>query len=41
MPIIAPSASWLLVVAETGSIRRAATRLNLSPSAFNRQILNL
>lgn len=41
MPIIAPAASWLLVVAETGSIRRAATRLNLSPSAVNRQILNL
>ena len=41
MPLIAPAAIWLNEVAKAGSIRGAASRLNLSPSAVNRQILNL
>lgn len=41
MPLISPAASWLSLVAKVGSIRRAAARLNVSPSAVNRQILKL
>ncbi len=32
---------YLVAITELGSIRRAAERLNISPSALNRQILNL
>ncbi len=41
MPLISPAASWLSLVAKVGSIRRAAVKLNVSPSAVNRQILKL
>lgn len=41
MPLISPAAVWLNEVAKAGSIRAAASRLNVSPSAVNRQILNL
>lgn len=41
VPLITPAASWLNLVAKVGSIRRAAAQLNVSPSAVNRQILNL
>ena len=41
MPLISPAASWLSLVAKVGSIRRAAVQLNVSPSAVNRQILEL
>lgn len=41
MPLITPAASWLVVVAKVGSIRRAAAQLNVSPSAVNRQVLKL
>ncbi len=41
MPLISPAALWLNEVAKAGSIRAAAARINISPSAINRQILNL
>jgi DNA-binding transcriptional LysR family regulator len=41
VPLIAPAATWLNLVAKVGSIRRAAAQLNVSPSAVNRRILNL
>ena len=41
MPLISPAAMWLDEVARAGSIRGAAAKLNVSPSAVNRQILNL
>lgn len=41
MPLIAPQAVLLSEVARAGSIRGAAAKLNISPSAVNRQILNL
>jgi DNA-binding transcriptional LysR family regulator len=41
MPLISPAALLLDEVARSGSIRRAAERLNASASAVNRQILNL
>ena len=41
MPLISAAATWLIEVARAGSIRRAAAQLNVSPSAVNRQILNL
>jgi DNA-binding transcriptional LysR family regulator len=41
MPLISTSARYFAEVAHSGSIRRAAVRLNASPSAVNRRILNL
>src|SRR5258708_4355534 len=41
VPLISPAASWLVVVAKVGSIRRAAAQLNVSASAVDRQILKL
>jgi DNA-binding transcriptional LysR family regulator len=41
MPLISSGAACLDEVARQGSVRRAAARLNASPSAVNRQILNL
>jgi DNA-binding transcriptional LysR family regulator len=41
VPLISAAATWLIEVAKAGSIRRAAAQLNVSPSAVNRQILNL
>jgi DNA-binding transcriptional LysR family regulator len=41
MPLISTSARYFAEVAHCGSIRRAAVRLNASPSAVNRRILNL
>ena len=41
MPLISPAALLLDEIARSGSIRRAAERLNASASAVNRQILNL
>ncbi|MDR3437912.1 LysR family transcriptional regulator [Telmatospirillum sp.] len=41
MPLLSSAAIWFDEVARHGSIRRAAERLNASPSAVNRQILLL
>ncbi len=41
MPLIASAAVLLNAVAKAGSIRGAAAKQNISPSALNRQILNL
>jgi len=41
MPLIASAAILLNAVAKAGSIRGAAAKQNISPSALNRQILNL
>lgn len=41
MPLITQSARAFEMVARSGSIRRAAERINAAPSAVNRQILNL
>jgi DNA-binding transcriptional LysR family regulator len=41
MPLITQAARYFDEVARTGSIRHAAERLHASPSAVNRQILNL
>lgn len=41
MSLISPAALFLDEVARSGSIRKAAERLNVSPSALNRRILNL
>lgn len=41
MTLISTSALLLDEVARTGSIRKAAERLNISPSALNRRVLNL
>jgi DNA-binding transcriptional LysR family regulator len=41
MPLISPGALCFDEVARQGSIRRAAERLNASPSAVNRQVINL
>jgi len=41
MTLLAPAATFLDEVARFGSIRKAAERLNISPSALNRRILNL
>lgn len=41
MTLISTSAMLLDEVARTGSIRKAADRLNISPSALNRRVLNL
>ena len=41
MPLLTTAARCLMEVAEAGSIRKAADLMNLSPSAVNRQILNL
>lgn len=41
MSLISQAALLLDEVARTGSIRKAADRLNVSPSALNRRILNL
>jgi DNA-binding transcriptional LysR family regulator len=41
MTLISPAALLLDEVARIGSIRKAAERLNISPSSLNRRILNL
>jgi DNA-binding transcriptional LysR family regulator len=41
MPLISTAARYFDEVARVGSFRSAAERLNVSPSAVNRQILNL
>lgn len=41
MPLITQGANALEMVARYGSIRKAAERMNATPSAVNRQILNL
>src|SRR5215472_8186671 len=41
MPLLSQAARLVDEVARNGSIRRAAARMNASPSAVNRQILNL
>lgn len=41
MPLLSQAARLVDEVAKNGSIRRAAARVNASPSAVNRQILNL
>ncbi len=41
MPLITQAAKAFEMVARYGSIRKAADRINASPSAVNRQILNL
>lgn len=41
MPLITQAARVVEMVARCGSIRKAADRVNASPSAVNRQILNL
>ena len=41
MPLITTAAIALEMVARHGSIRKAAERMNATPSALNRQILNL
>jgi hypothetical protein len=41
MPLLSQAARLVDEVARNGSIRRAAARVNASPSAVNRQILNL
>ena len=41
MPVFSPFIRYFDEVARQGSIRRAADRLNVAPSAVNRQILKL
>jgi DNA-binding transcriptional LysR family regulator len=41
MPVFSPFIRYFDEVARQGSIRKAADRLNVAPSAVNRQILKL
>lgn len=41
MALISSAALWLVEVADEGSIRRAGLKLNVAPSAINRQIIKL
>lgn len=41
MPLFTQAARLFEIVASSGSIRKASERINLAPSAINRQILNL
>jgi DNA-binding transcriptional LysR family regulator len=41
MPLLTPASTLVDEIARFGSIRKAAERLNASPSAVNRQLLNL
>jgi DNA-binding transcriptional LysR family regulator len=41
MPLLTQAARVFEIVASSGSIRKASERVNLAPSAINRQVLNL